>query len=168
MEQLEYNLEDALLHVNALNKQTHVISDIISSICGEHLGTGAFRRVYDYNLEAGYVVKIEEGSSRCNVVEALVWEEVQGLCGDLEWVKKWFAPIKWISPGGHILVMQKTELYPKNERMQPPEKIPKFLWDIKPENFGWIGRNYVCHDYGQFYNMIHYPKSMKKINWNKL
>lgn len=80
----------------------------------------------------------------------------------MEWVKDWFAPVKWISPNGRILVMRKTEEKPDKKR---PDKVPDFLWDVKVDNFGWIGNNLVCHDYGQFYNMIDYKKKMKKVKW---
>jgi len=158
-------LEDRLDKIETicdLSRNVAVATDLITSLCGEHLATGAFREVYNYNLDHRYVVKIEPCNSNCNIVEYMIWDEVKGLINNSEWVKKWFAPVKWISPNGRILVMQKTKV---NHKKKKPEKIPAFLWDIKEENFGWIGNDFVCHDYGQFYNMIHYPKKMVKAKW---
>ena len=115
------------------------------------------------NLDEKYVIKIEPRNTNCNQVEYTLWEEIKGLTGDLAWVKDWFAPVKWISPNGRILLMQKTK---EDFNKEYPEKIPKFMWDVKPDNFGWIGKNLVCHDYGQFYSFIEYSKKMKKVDWS--
>lgn len=158
--QLRDNLSD-LKTITDLLGSVSIASELITTLCGKHLGSGNFRAVFDYNLDDKYVIKIEWPGTFCNVVEHHLWDEIQELGGDLAWVKNWFAPVKWISPNGRILVMKKTTQKDKKS----PEKVPKFLWDVKSDNFGWIGKNFVCHDYGQFYNMIHYPKGMQKINW---
>ena len=159
---LEDNLCD-LKRTTDILEVPSISMDLLTSICGEHIATGVFRSVFDYNLDDRYVVKIEPLNTGCNLIEYMIWDEVKGLINNLEWVKDWFAPVKWISPNGHVLVMKKTyERYNKKR----PDKIPEFIWDIKIDNFGWIGNKFVCHDYGQFYNMIHYPKRFKRVNWN--
>lgn len=158
-------LEDNLLQIDRIHDLIEIPSvatDFVTSICGRHLGVGQFRTVFEYNLDNKFVVKIEPLNTNCNAVEHMIWDEVKYLCGSKEWVKKWLAPVKWISPNGKILVMQKTVKKPNKKK---PDKVPSFLWDIKESNFGWIGNNYVCHDYGQFYNMINYPKTMIKADW---
>lgn len=145
-----------------IENDPEVTLDLISSICGKFIGGGCFRNVFEYNPDPDFVVKIEHGTGRANIVEHQIWEEVSGLCGNLAFVKKWFAPVKWISPSGRILVMQRTEIL---EGKKKPEKVPTFLWDIKPDNFGWIGNKYVCHDYGFFHALTNYSKRMKKANW---
>ena len=137
-----------------------VATDLAASLCGEKLGAGAFRSVHNYNLDPKYVIKIEPLNTQCNVTEYMLWNEIQHLTGPLAWVKDWFAPVKWISPNGRLLVMEKTKVIPSRKK---PTRIPKFMWDVKEENFGWIGKNYVCHDYGQFYNFIHYSKTMVDV-----
>lgn len=92
-----------------------------------------------------------------------MWAQIEDLCGDLAWVKEWFAPVKWISPNGRVLIMKKTVEKPNKKR---PERVPKFLWDVKWDNFGWIGNKFVCHDYGQFYNFMEYRKATRKIVWD--
>ena len=157
---LEDNLRDINV-IKAIIDEPMVVADIITMLCGKHLGDGVYRTVYEYNPDPRYVIKLERPASFCNLSEHMIWDEVEGLIGDLAWVKKWFAPCKWISPNGRVLVMQKT--YQKS--IDVPKKVPEFLWDAKPDNFGWIGSNYVCHDYGQIYNMMHYSKKMRNINW---
>lgn len=159
---VEDNLLD-LSKVNDILRIPSLASDFVTIVCGESIGAGSFRDVFNYNTHKGYVIKLEPGSTDCNLVEWMIWEEVKYLSGDMEWVKDWFAPVEWISPNGRILVMKKTK--PTHKKLSPPDKIPAFLWDVKLENFGWIGNKFVCHDYGQFYNMINYPKKMIKANW---
>lgn len=155
------NYLNNLQAVHKIVDNSDVIIDMVNSLCGQHLGDGVFRSVYEYQLDHNYVIKLEGTSTNCNLVEYLVWEEVQGLIGPKAWVKDWFAPVKWISPNGRILVMKKTHKKDKPK----PDKVPRFLWDVKEDNFGWIGNKYVCHDYGQFYNMIAYPNGMQKVKW---
>lgn len=158
-------LEDRLnsrFETDKILNDSSVSSDLVSSLIGEKIGFGTFRDVFLYNMNPDYVVKIEKGSSRCNIVESMLWEEIEHLTGKLEWVKNWFAPVSWISPNGKILVMKKTSKKPGKKK---PSKVPKFLWDVKDDNFGWIGNNFVCHDYGQFYNFINYSKTMKNHKW---
>lgn len=158
---VENNLND-LQRTAEILKNSDVSVDMVSSLFGKYLGEGCFRTVFEYALDSDYVIKIEESGSQCNLVEYMMWDEIQGLHGNLEYVKKWFAPVKWISPNGRLLVMKKTLI--KDNRVKPTE-VPEFLWDIKEDNFGWIGNNYVCHDYGQFYNFRHYGKGMKKVKF---
>jgi len=159
---LEDNLNDPQKLAEILNVGM-IAYDMVSSICGELINSGSYRSVYDYNLDDKYVVKLEPNNTNCNIVEYMIWEEVKGLNGNLAWVKEWFAPVKWISPNGRILVMRKTK--EDHNTFPRPAKVPKFFWDVKWNNFGWIGKNYVCHDYGQFYNMINYPKGMVNVKW---
>ncbi len=165
--EINNQLKDELNNLTFLN-QVHqdpiLLYDFISSLCGENIGSGVYRDVFVSNLNHDHVIKVEREGSNCNMVEAMIWEEIREFKNDLAWVKKWFAPVHWISPNGRILVMTKTN--PKDHgRYTPPKKIPAFMWDVKLDNFGWIGKNYVCHDYAQFHNMIHYPKKMKNANW---
>lgn len=139
-----------------------VNTDLILTLCGKKLGTGVYRATYDYNLDSKYVIKIEPRSTHCNIEEYLLWDEIRGLRGSLAWVKDWFAPIKYISPNGKVLVMEKTY---KKEGKPKPEKIPTFLWDVKDANFGWIGNKYVCHDYANIHSFINYRKSFKNVVW---
>lgn len=158
-------LQDNFLN---LNYYKHIVDnpslsyDLITSFIGREIGTGCYRAVHEFQLDSNYVIKLEPGNTDCNTIESMMWAEIEGLKGNLEWVKDWFAPVSWISPNGKILVMKRTYDKPNKKK---PEKVPSFLWDVKSDNFGWIGNKYVCHDYGQFYNFISYKKSFKNVVW---
>jgi len=68
-------LEDRLSsikEVHSILDVAPVAMDLVTSICGEVLGKGAFRAVYEYNLDPRYVVKIEPQNTNCNMVEYLI------------------------------------------------------------------------------------------------
>ena len=104
------------------------------SLCGEVLGEGASRHTYVYNLDPKYVIKVETGNGGNNMVEYLLWEEVKGLTGNLEWVKNWFAPVKWISPNGKLLVMERTYEMQKKTKTKTRSR---FLYGYKKKQF-WM------------------------------
>ena len=164
----EFVIEDNLFNMDEARKilASPVLSyDFIAAFLGKKLGSGCYRSVYDYNLgrDKDYVIKIEPGFSNCNHNEAQTWSEVSYFTGKLEWVKKWFAPVKWISPNGKVLCMEKT--IPEHKKLKRPDMVPAFLNDFKYDNFGWIGNDFVCHDYGQLWNMTNYTSKKIKVNW---
>lgn len=153
--------------------ESHIVGvDAMMCLMGHKISDGHFRDVYEHATDPTKVIKVEFGHARkdvhdsvmqnsfCNVQEFLLWREIEGLKGKLSWVKDWFAPIHWISPGGHILCMEKTL---EKEELRRPEKIPEFLWDVKQENFGWIGDKFVCHDYANVSALIEYKKGMQRV-----
>jgi hypothetical protein len=93
------------------------------------------------------VVKIESGSrSFQNVEEWLAWTWVKGTA-----MAKWFAPCISVSAAGSILIQQRVTPMRKGER---PGKLPAFLCDLKPENFGMYQGRIVCCDYGTVLSSI--------------
>jgi hypothetical protein len=162
MKRLKNRLND-LQEVALLLKMADVSVDLITLLCGKKIGVGGSRAVYEFNLNHKYVIKVEPHNTDSNITEAMIWEEVQGLKGDLAWVKDWFAPIHFISPNGKVLIMERTQVKVKEK----PKKIPSFFMDAKPNNFGWIGNKYVCHDYGIIYGFIKYRNKFTDINWAK-
>lgn len=158
---LENNLND-IQELALIAKTQDVNTDLILMICGKKLGQGYSRVVYEYNMDDKYVVKIELQNTDSNRAEFLLWYEVQGLKGSKAWVKEWFAPIKYCSPNGKILIMKRTKQDFKKTR---PNKVPSFFQDVKSDNFGWIGNKFVCHDYGSIYNFIKYENKFQNIDW---
>lgn len=146
-------------------KSEDLALDFVQSLCGEWIGGGIHRETFAYNLDPKYVIKVETENTGDNLNEWQIWNEVQGLTGDLAFVKDWLAPVKWISPNGRLLVMKRTTPHNWEGKKKLPEKVPAFLWDVKIDNFGWVGNKFMCHDYGQFYNFIHYTKRMNKAVW---
>ena len=61
--------------------------------------------------------------------------------------EKWLAPCICISPTGRFLIQQRTQ-----PLLKYPDKIPSFLADTKPENFGSYEGRVVTHDYGTTLN----------------
>lgn len=154
-------------NLNNLEETSNLVSwqdistDMVLSLCGGILGEGASRHTYVYNLDPKYVIKVETGNGGHNMVEYLLWDEVKDLHGPLSWVKEWFAPVKWISPNGRLLVMERT--YEKSDK-ERPKKVPAFFTDLKRNNWGWIGNKFVCHDYGFLYKFIKYEKKFQSIH----
>ena len=128
-------------------------------MCGEKIGNGIARTVYESRLLPGFVIKVEEDSrSFQNVLEWETWQRVRGTKHE-----KWFAPCESISAAGTVLVMRKTELARASEY---PEKMPVFLTDFKRKNYGMYDGRLVCHDYGLTLLVEHGMTSrLRKANW---
>lgn len=156
---IEHNIND-LNKVNGLLKMQPVALDLVDCLLGEQLGAGVYRSVFVFNINPEKVIKVEPLNTQCNVQEYLAWNQIQHLTGPLEWVKDWFAPVHWISPNGRVLCMARTDPYSTKKK---PAEIPKFLWDVKEENFGWLNGKYVCHDYGSIYAFMDFKKGFQKV-----
>lgn len=104
----------------------------------DHKGTGSSRDVYTTELNKDWVVKVEYTETFQNVKEWELWKRLKDTTDG-----KWLAPCIAISPSGSILIQQKT-----TPASRYPKKLPRFLSDHKPENYGMIGNRFVCHDYG--------------------
>ena len=126
----------------------HLCMEFATFICGNKIGEGQFRDVYEYNLDKRYVVKIQRDlSSFNNIVEWEIWCNVM-----YSEYKKHFAPCLWMSSNGRIMIQRKTS--PITDKRPAPKDVPYFFADIKNENFGWIGKDFVAHDYD--YSMIRF------------
>lgn len=129
------------------NNRPELLIDFLDMFCGKHLGSGGSRDVYEFQYDKSKVIKIErllenDGIAfirHANVLEYAVWSTV---CHST--YAKWFAKCHWISDNGLILIQSRTHEKPKKPR---PEKVPAFFTDLKDDNFGWIGNQFVCHDY---------------------
>lgn len=116
-----------------------VTRDILALMLGARLGSGIARSVYVFRPNPTLVVKIEEDAgSFQNIIEWTTWNEVS----DTKWAV-WFAPCHHISPCGTALIQSRT--HPLGT---PPDKIPNFFADLKPENWGMLDGRPVAHDYG--------------------
>lgn len=131
--------------------------DFIAMICGEHIGGGQYRAVYEHKLDPELVVKIEAEGTFCNVEEWRIWSEVRSI----PQAARWFAPCEAISPGGTILIQRRTTPV---QLKRLPERIPYFFTDLKVGNWGRIGRRVVCHDYACHLLPINAGR-MKKAEW---
>lgn len=112
--------------------------DLNAAFLGDLLGKGVSRSVYVMEQDSTKVVKVETQKSFQNVMEWETWQHVKGT----EYAK-WFAPCHFISEGGSVLIMERTE-----EVSKIPKRVPAFLSDLKRTNFGTLNKRFVCRDYG--------------------
>lgn len=146
---------------NSILNDDIVRLDMFNFLCGELIGFGISRWVFEYSLDPkNYVVKIDMSDKNANVIEWTAWDSVK----HNKDVAKWFAPCKYLSCCGRILVQKRAN---KKDIKSYPKEIPAFLWDVKYDNYGFIGNQLVCVDYaihGLIENGMN-SKRMKKANW---
>lgn len=138
-----------------------IYKDAFNTLCDdEKLGEGQYREVWNCRISDKLVVKVEQHQlyrTFHNVFEYNFWLDNK----DDKSVSKWLAPCTYISPDGFILIQEKAEPLPKNYEL--PSKMPKFLTDLKRQNFGLIDGQLVCFDYAFTMN---YPSiKMVKADW---
>lgn len=128
-------------------------------LAGERIGFGIGRQVWSCVLNPAWVVKTEEASrSFQNVTEWIAWERVQDTVH-----RRWFAPCRFISSSGVVLVQDRTTPCPVAKL---PKRMPVFLADFKPENFGLLNGRVVCHDYGTHRLFERgMTKAMRSVKW---
>jgi hypothetical protein len=126
------------------------------TLCDELIYTGMSRAVWTSKMLPDCVIKVEERSRMFqNIVEWETWQRVKDTP-----LSRWFAECKFISPGGSVLVMERTR--PASDR-EYPQKMPAFLNDFKRRNFGMVGKHLVCHDYG-ITDLISHGASKRMVN----
>lgn len=114
---------------------------MVQLACGQFLGEGQGRKVFECNLNPLYVVKVENTSgSFQNICEWELWRSLRESTH-----AKWLAPCERISTDGGFLIQRRT--VPMDDRRRP-KKLPVWMADFKPENFGVLDGRVVCHDYG--------------------
>lgn len=134
-------------------------ADAFNLLCGERIGSGIHRDVFECNLRPEFVVKVEIAQTYryfANVHEMKFWDD---WCLH-EPVAKWLAPCEFLSPDGRILLQRRIEPIRTSEL---PDKLPGFLTDIKPCNFGYHNGRIVCCDYAM--TNPNANKRMKKVDW---
>lgn len=129
-------------------KNEKVFEDAFNLLCGEKIGAGIHREVFECKLRPDLVVKVENGDYRwfANVFEQSFWDEYQ----QDKAVALWLAPCEFLSPDGRILLQKRAE--PLTSATPLPDKLPAFLGDVKKNNFGLLDGRVVCVDYA-IYNM---------------
>lgn len=128
--------------------------------CGEELNRGCTRVVYTFLPDSRYVVKIAKQSPFTNVLE---WEIYNEADWENKKIKEFLAPCLLISDNGKILIQRRVRH--KKRITSYPEKVPHFFTDCKTTNYGWIGKRFVCCDYGNF-SLIRGMRTIdKKADW---
>jgi hypothetical protein len=140
--------------------QSTTEKDFFWEMCGERLGGGMSRDVYECKLDPSLVIKFETGNGVFqNIMEWEVWKEVE----HAPEYSKWFAPCVSISGTGIVLLQKRTK--PLKESRYPKE-MPAFLGDFKHTNYGMYKGHLVAHDYGRTRLMTAgLTKRMIAANW---
>ena len=128
--------------VMGFNFSERVFQEFADFMLGEFIDSGSSRTVYECLIKPEYVIKVENSKHTFQNVKE--WEFWQTWKHDKN-ARKWLAPCHFISDSGTFLIMERTEPLPK---ARVPQKVPKFMTDLKKSNFGLLNNKVVCHDYG--------------------
>lgn len=135
--------------------------DLAYLFLGDIIADGSTRIVYKCLQDSSAVIKHEPKGNRFqNVIEWEVWQTVKGTK-----FEKWFAPCIDISSNGVWLIQRRIEPIPKG---MFPKKVPAFFTDMKYQNFGMLGKQFVCCDYGTIHIEAmkrSFSKKTKKPEW---
>ncbi len=137
---MSLTIKDDIQSKEQILESKKISLDVLDAFLGRFIGHGAFRNVYESEQDSTSVIKIELNDSFQNVIENEIWERVKYV----DEVAKWFAPVKYISECGTVLIMAKCQ--PLGNRKV--DKIPSFFTDVKDANFGIYKGRVVCLDYG--------------------
>ena len=128
-------------------------------LCGDRLGHGMSREVFRYALDERYVIKFELVEHRFqNAAEADVWDAVK----HTEFAR-WFAPVYSISGCGRVMLQRYAAPL---AAIALPAEVPRWFTDLKPSNWGRIGKQPVCVDYGRTLLVTHgLSRRMRRADW---
>lgn len=116
-------------------------TEFFNFTCGELLGSGTSRFVFEYRPDKKYVVKIDCSNVMSNNMEWQIWHEIQFI----DKLQIWFAPVTSMSTSGRVMLQRRCKTgIPYN---QYHLKIPDFFTDLKYENWGMLNGKMVCFDY---------------------
>jgi hypothetical protein len=139
------------------DKLGHAIThDFINLFLGELIGAGMYREVYALRTDETKVIKIESFANNrfCNQLEWEIWN-----AAPLH-VQRWFAPLVAISPCGTVMIQERVK--PLNKT---PMRVPSFLTDLKPSNWGLYKGRPVCVD---FANNLFFDQEFRRMRLKKL
>lgn len=133
-----------------LARNFDIAYDAIDLLCGKFIGEGNSRIVYDFPMIPGYVIKVnKEEGNHDNINEYDFYMAVKYQPE----IAKWLAPTSWMSNNGRFLLQKKVTRINERNKKNIPDMVPSFLTDMKYENYGFIGKQFVCFDYA-FSSMI--------------
>lgn len=122
------------------------VNTVVRRLCGELIGQGAYRDVYEFKKFPDCVIKIERDMSLGAFANASEWRNYVNNC-EWDFMKEWLAECSVISQNGQVLVQEKLSREGK-KRKDYPTHIPAVFTDLKLANFGWDKKgNFKCCDY---------------------
>ena len=112
-----------------------------------------------YKFNPDWIVKVEvTGKDFQNAREWTIWKELE----ETQYAK-WFAPCIDISRHGTFMIQHRTMMPTIS---QYPNRIPEFFTDTKYQNYGMMGKQFVCHDYGTLPTVADWSAKMVKADWS--
>lgn len=144
---------------NQLNP-TDDIQTIISKICGEKLGSGTYRDVYELKDNPRYVVKIERDMSTgrfCNATEYVNWCDLRFW----DFIEPWLCPCVRITETSQVLIQKRAKPIECIDKL--PKEVPAIFTDLKRSNWGILNKRPVLLDYP--YLVFSYSKRMRTPKW---
>ncbi len=150
-----------LIAIDAIMNNSIVSTEFFRAMLGDLIGEGRDRYVFQSITNKNEVIKFDMSACNSNVLEWDCWLAVK----NNPKISKWFAPVVKMSPCGRVLIMKKADM--NRDREKYPKLLPDFFDDVKYNNFGYIGKQIVCVDYGINKMMItgHRKINMVKANW---
>lgn len=137
------------------------LNGIVKVLCDEKIGKGANREVFILKQNPGYVVKVEGNPSTgnfANISEFCNYRDYREVLG----FGKFLAPCEFITETGQVLIQKRVEF---KRRKDYPKYIPAVFTDLKLQNFGWIGNQFVCCDYSFLLLLGTDPNKIKYAKW---
>lgn len=146
--------------INSLIKGKR-LNGICRVLCGDKIGKGINREVFVLKQNSNYVVKVEGDPSSGAFANVLEW---RNYCDyrDVIAFGKYLAPCELITETGQILVQRRVGF---KMRKDYPKYIPAVFTDLKIQNYGWIGNQFVCCDYPYLLLLGTDPKKSKYAKW---
>lgn len=127
--------KDIILHDEIIG------TEFFNFVCGDLLGSGISRYVFEYKLDKKYIVKVEYSNYNANSAEHLIWGQIEYV----QKVSKWFAPIKHLTCCGRVMLQRKCQTEIAYDEY--PKQVPVFFTDLKYQNWGMMDGRMVCFDY---------------------
>ena len=139
------------------------ISQRMKLVCGKRIGRGLYRDVFIFKHDPNYVVKVERDQSTAQFANVTEWRNYIDN-KEWKWFAKYLAPCEYISVDGRILIQRRVE---HRDHKEYPKEIPAMFCDVKYQNFGWIGKQFVCCDYSfiPFYIVSVGKSKYKRAKW---
>lgn len=140
--------------------QGRELPEIRKAICGKRIGMGSSRKVYVLKQNPEYVVKIERYTAYGDFTNVMEWRNWLNY-KDWKFLGPWLAPCATINVTGTVLIQRRVEF---RARKFYPKYIPAFFTDLKLQNFGFIGDQFVCIDY-PYFPLQTGKKTMQYAKW---
>jgi len=116
-------------------------TEFFNFTCGDLLGYGISRYVFEYKRDKRWVVKIDLSCYSANSLEWQIWSDVE----KIPQLSKWFAPCGDMTRACSVMLQRRCKIKLPHDKY--PNKVPDFFSDLKYDNWGMFNGKMVCLDY---------------------